>query len=219
MLPHGNTSFINEAGLQYYDNLINELLANAIEPIVTLYHFDLPNSIHQQGGLNSPQFVGYFVQYAEVLFKRYHDRVKTWITFNEPSIFCNVLYVHPAPPFIDRDPQRKNYLCTHHVLLAHAKAYDLYKRDYQKIGDRIGIAVESMFAIAKDASNAADVAAADRFMQFNLGQFVHPIFSQDGDYPRVMKDELQTRSKVDDGPTTKVLPFMTEAEKKLIKGK
>lgn len=131
-----------------------------------MYHWDLPQAIQDQGGLNSPDFIGYFEEYAEVLFDRFHDRVHKWITFNEPIVFCNTFFINPSPPYLSHT--FNNYLCVHHVLLANAKAYDLYKHKYAKDGDRIGISLNVWFGIPKDANNALDVAAADRYMQFNV---------------------------------------------------
>lgn len=77
-MPEGDTSNINEAGLQYYDNLINELLANGIEPMITMYHWDLPQALQEIGGMTNPLIIRYFEAYADVLFARYKDRVKLW---------------------------------------------------------------------------------------------------------------------------------------------
>lgn len=172
MLPNGNLSLINEAGLKYYDNLIDELLKNGIEPIITIYHWDLPQSIQELGGLNNPLFIGYFEQYAEVLFQRFHDRVNKWVTFNEPIVFCNWFLPDQMTTFVKGPFSVDNYLCAHHVLLANAKAYDLYKRKYSKIGDQVGISLNSYFPFPKDDDSAADVAAADRYLQFNASKFI-----------------------------------------------
>lgn len=75
MLPNGDISLKNELGLQYYDNLINELLANNIDPMITMYHWDLPSSLQELGGWTNPIIVDYFVQYAKLLLDRYGDRV------------------------------------------------------------------------------------------------------------------------------------------------
>lgn len=166
MLPNGTNAVINEAGLKYYDNLIDELLANGIEPIITIYHWDLPQPLQELGGLNSPRFVSDFEQYAEVLFRRYHDRVNSWITFNEPMSFCNYLFLDPRPAVYSANFAVENYRCAHNVLLANAKAYDLYKQKYAKVGDQVGISLNILYGFAKNAGSPTDVAAADRYMQF-----------------------------------------------------
>lgn len=75
VLPDGDISSKNEAGLQYYDNLINELLANGIEPMITMYHWDLPQRLQELGGWTNSYIVQYFEQYSMLLFERYADRV------------------------------------------------------------------------------------------------------------------------------------------------
>ncbi len=76
VLPTGDITSVNELGLQYYDNLINELVKNKIEPMVTMYHWDLPQRLQQLGGMANPIIVDYFEQYAKLLFDRYSDRVR-----------------------------------------------------------------------------------------------------------------------------------------------
>lgn len=77
VLPTGDISSINELGLQYYDDLINELVKNKIEPMVTMYHWDMPQRLQSLGGMPNPLIVDYFEQYAKLLFERYSDRVST----------------------------------------------------------------------------------------------------------------------------------------------
>ena len=75
MLPNGDLSVINEKGLQYYDNLINELLLNNIQPMVTMYHWDLPQKLEDIGGMTNRSIVDYFVDYSKLLLDRYGNRV------------------------------------------------------------------------------------------------------------------------------------------------
>lgn len=76
VLPNGDISSINAAGIDYYSRLIDRLLANDIQPMVTMYHYDLPAALQQLGGLANPLIVDYFQQYAELLFSRFGSRVK-----------------------------------------------------------------------------------------------------------------------------------------------
>ena len=80
-MPNGDISSKNEKGLQYYDNLINELLANGIEPMITMYHWDLPQKLEDLGGMTSRYIVDYFQMYAKLLLDRYGDRVSLNKTF------------------------------------------------------------------------------------------------------------------------------------------
>lgn len=75
ILPNGDLSEISELGLQHYDNVINELLANGIQPLVTIFHWELPQKLQEIGGMLNPIIVTHLVNYAEILFRRYGDRV------------------------------------------------------------------------------------------------------------------------------------------------
>ena len=87
---------INQAGIDYYNNLINELIANGIEPVVTLYHWDLPQQLHDdfRGWLDyeSGKMVKAFVDFSDVAFNAFGDRVKRWITLNEPAVQAREAY-------------------------------------------------------------------------------------------------------------------------------
>lgn len=88
VLPTGDILNVNEKGIEYYNKLINKLLELNIQPMVTIYHYDLPQKLQLLGGLTNSLFVDYFEAYANLLFERFGDRVKHWITFNEPAAFC-----------------------------------------------------------------------------------------------------------------------------------
>ena len=83
VIPLG-TGEINPLGLDFYDRLTDEILKAGIQPWVTLYHWDLPQALEDKGGWANPDIVGWFSEYAELVTKRLGDRVKHWITFNEP---------------------------------------------------------------------------------------------------------------------------------------
>lgn len=170
VMPRGDRSVLNELGLQYYDNLIDELLANNIEPIVTIYHWDLPQQLQEIGGMLNPKIIWFFEQYADVLFERYGDRVKTWITFNEPQVFCGHGYGVAIKAPLVYAPGVGSYLCGHNVLLANAKIYDLYKAKYAAFGGRVGMALNFSFLYPKDAGNIDHEAAAEQGMQFQVGR-------------------------------------------------
>lgn len=84
LLPSGHVNNINQDGVRYYSQLIDSLLAVNITPMVTLYHWDLPQPLMELGGWPNPLMTLYFMDYAKFAFKTFGDRVKMWITFNEP---------------------------------------------------------------------------------------------------------------------------------------
>lgn len=161
VLPDGDISNINEAGLVYYDKLIDALLANKIEPMVTMYHYDMPQAFAKFGGLTNSILVGHFESYANLLFERYGKRVKYWITFNEPLEFCLGGYTGGGPPLIAASGVGE-YLCGNNVLKSHGAAYRLYEKRYkEKFGGKVGISLSSSFYYG----NETDV---DRAMQFRV---------------------------------------------------
>lgn len=112
ILPHGKRSAgVSEAGLQFYSDLIDELLAKGIQPYVTLFHWDLPQPLEAKyGGFLSPKIVDDFSDYADLCFKKFGNRVKHWITFNEPWSYCYGGYVTGslAPGHCTADPRDIN---------------------------------------------------------------------------------------------------------------
>ncbi|RVE43159.1 hypothetical protein evm_012190 [Chilo suppressalis] len=129
ILPTGLTNEVNPDGIRYYKELIEELHKNGIEPLVTMYHWDLPQPLQDLGGWTNPVIADYFVDYAKVLLDNFGDRVKFWLTFNEPLSFCHDGYGGSDAPG-DRATGMEDYLCGHTVLRAHAAVYRMFQRDY-----------------------------------------------------------------------------------------
>lgn len=131
ILPDGVSNRINPEGVNYYNNLIDGLLENNIEPVVTLYHWDLPRALQDIGGWTNSIIALYFEEYANVCFALFGDRVKTWITINEPPSICVDTYDgnDGAPGILS--PGVGDYLCGRTLLLAHARAYHLYDKVYR----------------------------------------------------------------------------------------
>ncbi|WP_099221758.1 glycoside hydrolase family 1 protein [Listeria costaricensis] len=121
VVPLGNGA-VNEAGLKFYDDLIDELVAHGIEPIVTLYHWDIPQGIQDEyGGWESRRVIADFTDYAELLFKRYGDRVKYWVTLNEQNVFISHGYqLNYHPPGVS--DQKRMFAANHIANLANASA-------------------------------------------------------------------------------------------------
>lgn len=119
---------VNEKGLAFYESLIDECLKHHIEPMVTIYHWDLPQAlVDSYGGWESPRIIDDYVAYAQTLFSRFGNKVKYWITLNEQNIFTSLGWLtaqHPPGHFDDR---KMFYQVNHHAFMAHAKAVLKYR--------------------------------------------------------------------------------------------
>lgn len=136
--------------------------------MLTMYHWDLPQRLQELGGWANRYIIDYFEQYARVLYDRYADRVKFWNTFNEAALFCTSGFSAGHAPRL-WSPGIGEYLCHHHVILSHARAYHLYDDNYRaRFGGRIGIALNSGHAWPKDANKQSDIEAAERSNEFQV---------------------------------------------------
>lgn len=120
ILPNG-TGTINQAGLDFYDRLVDELLRNKIEPYVCLYHYDLPQALQDKGGWPNRETAYAFAEYARIVAERLSDRVKVWITHNEPWVAALAGYIAG-----EHAPGLKNpvagFKALHHIFLSHGLA-------------------------------------------------------------------------------------------------
>ena len=205
LLPSGTLErgSVNEAGIRFYSELIDALLENGIQPWATLYHWDLPLALQlEQDGWLGPATVDAFTAYADLCFERFGDRVKHWITFNEPWVTAVHGYAlgTMAPGRISNS---EPYVAGHHQLLAHAKTVALYREHYSHQQGIIGITNNCDWREPRSDS-PEDRAAAQRAMEFFLGWFADPIYK--GDYPQVMKERAGSK-----------LPVFTDEEKAMLK--
>jgi len=145
IFPSG-TGQVNSKGVAFYDNLIDELLANEIEPCITLYHWELPTSLQKIGGWESREVVEAYVEYARFMFNHYGDRVKFWITFNEPIAFTVFFYTFGLYNGIMST--KKGYIASQLVNIAHAKAIAAYRSSQYPDG-KIGITIPIIPAYPK----------------------------------------------------------------------
>ncbi|XP_051239410.1 lactase-like b [Dicentrarchus labrax] len=218
LIPTGiKSDHINEKGIQYYDELINHLLENQITPIVTLYHWDLPQVLQEKyGGWQNISMVNHFNEYANLCFERFGNRVKYWITFNNPWSVAVEGYEtgEHAPGLKLRGTGA--YRAAHHIIKAHAKVWHSYDTQWRgKQKGLVGISLSGDWGEPVDISNQKDIEAAERYVQFYVGWFATPIFH--GDYPQVMKDFIGRKS-VQQGLGTSRLPSFSPQEKSYIKG-
>lgn len=166
ILPTSFPDKINEAGVAYYNNLINEMLKYNIEPMITLYHWDLPQKLQEMGGWTNPYIVDWYADYARVAFELFGDRVKYWITMNEPREVCYQGYgTVTKAPMLDINGIAE-YMCSKNLLLAHAKAYHIYDEEYRAAqGGKIFITFSAQYYIP-DTEN--DIVAAEEANQFEV---------------------------------------------------
>lgn len=121
---------LNPDGVRYYNELIDKLLANNIQPFITLFHSDLPNCLQLLGSFTNIKLADYFVSYARLMFETFGDRVKYWTTFNEPKNFCGRAVWGNSQKLTVAESGISPYLCVYTVLVAHAKTYEIYKNEF-----------------------------------------------------------------------------------------
>ncbi|WVZ90736.1 hypothetical protein U9M48_037010 [Paspalum notatum var. saurae] len=144
ILPNGSLSGgVNREGVNYYNKLIDELLSKGLQPYVTIFHWDSPQALEDKyRGFLSPNIIYDYKNFAEVCFREFGDRVKHWITFNEPFSFCQSGYASGvfAPGRCSSWEQGKcssgdsgtePYIACHHQLVAHGETVRMYKEKYQ----------------------------------------------------------------------------------------
>ncbi|NSW53870.1 MAG: beta-glucosidase [Anaerolineae bacterium] len=183
VLPQG-VGKVNEKGLDFYDRLVDALLDQGIAPNATLHHWDFPQALSEQGGWANRDMTDWFVEYAEVMFRRLGDRVSYWATHNEPKVVAMAGYLDGAfPP--GRASVNEALLATHHLNLAHGKAVQAYRAG--AYSGKIGIVLDIQnFEPATDSE--ADVLAAQRMSELNTNLFLDPILL--GKYPAYILDWL-----------------------------
>ncbi|XP_047122107.1 myrosinase 1-like [Schistocerca piceifrons] len=216
VLPTGDVDVINQPGIDYYNNLINELLANGIQPVVTMYHFDLPQALQYIGGWPNEMLADYFVQYARILFQNFGDRVKWWITFNEPAVFVNGYAAEGIAP---SQPASGigDYLATHTVIEAHARVWHLYDEEFRASQNgSVGITL-NMDGLEPASNTEGENDASERARQFQMGIFAHPIYTEEGDYPLVVQ-QLVDDNSAREGRNHSRLPKFTQEEIEYIRG-
>ncbi|KAJ8936595.1 hypothetical protein NQ314_012210 [Rhamnusium bicolor] len=166
ILPDGTINKINDAGVQYYKNLLKELLDNDIIPVVTLYHWDLPQPLQEAGGWVDEFIVNKYVDYVRLAFQLFGDDVKYWATFNEPKQTCLQGYGYGSMAPAVQHPGVDNYLCAHNVLKAHAAAWHVYDDEFRATQNgKVTMVIDSNW-FEPETDSAADRAAAESKLQF-----------------------------------------------------
>lgn len=183
VIPKG-VGEINLKGIAFYNNLINELIENNIVPSVTLYHWDLPNALQEKGGFLSDEFPFWYESYAKEMFSHFGDRVKKWITFNEPwvSAFAGHFDGRHAPGIKDF---KSAIIATNNILLAHARAVNLYKNN--NYDGEIGITL-NLYPMYANSDSKEDILATKLVDEYHNKLFLDPIFK--GEFPAYFMSEV-----------------------------
>ncbi|HET9509612.1 MAG TPA: family 1 glycosylhydrolase, partial [Sphingomonas sp.] len=161
VLPDG-TGRVNEAGLAFYERLVDTLIANGIEPICTLFHWDMPAALDDRGGWLNRDSADWFTDYARVMFERLDGRVKKWVTLNEPWVVSDGGYLHGALA-----PGHRNMfeapIASHNMMRAHGSAVKLYRAvGAHEIG--LVVNIEPKYPATDRAEDMAATVRADAYM-------------------------------------------------------
>lgn len=176
IVPQGRGP-VNEKGLDFYDRLVDELLTNGIEPFITLYHWDLPQVLEDEGGWLNRDTIDAYVDYVAAVTGRLGDRVHNWITENEPQVSSWQGYGsgEHAP---GRSGQDNALAAAHHLLVSHGRAVNVIRRESP--GAQVGITLNMspIYPLSESRQDAEAVKLAD-----GIGNrwFADPIFR--GEYP------------------------------------
>ncbi|CAG9831213.1 unnamed protein product [Diabrotica balteata] len=203
ILPSGYNDTVNPLGVAYYKKLIAELKANNIEPLVTMIHIDIPESLIAIGGIWNDKFPYWFEDYARVLFNEFGNDVKYWFTINEPHPLCMHAQADMA------------YFCAANLIRGHAMVWHLYDREYrEKQNGKVSIVLSSRWS-EPESNSADDIIAAETARQFTWGLFAHPLYY--GDFPAVVKSRVNMRSQLEGLNQSRLAEF-NPAEIEFIKG-
>ncbi|XP_034971334.1 klotho [Zootoca vivipara] len=206
LLPNG-TAPASPAAVKHYARFLAGLRQRGVEPVVTLYHWDLPQRLQElYGGWQSPALVGLFRDYAELCFRHFGEHVRFWLTMDNPYLVAWHGYATGKLAPGVRGGREVGYRVAHHLLQAHAAVWHLYNDHFRPAQrGKVSIALGSHW-IRPLHMTENSIHECQKSLDFVLGWFAKPIFI-DGDYPQSMKSNLSS-----------VLPEFTEAEKKFVRG-
>ena len=180
VMPQGKGA-VNQKGLDFYARLVDTLISNGIEPLATLYHWDLPAALDDRGGWLNPDIASWFADYATVMYKRLDGGVKKWATLNEPWVVTDGGYLHGVLAPGHRS-KFEAPIASHHLLRSHGAAVKAYRAvGKHEIG--IVVNIEPKYPASSSAEDAAAVSRADAYMN---RQYLDPVFL--GKYPDELKD-------------------------------
>ncbi|XP_023558577.1 beta-klotho isoform X2 [Octodon degus] len=208
LFPNGIAAVANAKGLQYYNALLDALVLRRIQPVVTLYHWDLPLALQEKyGGWKNESMVDIFNDYATYCFRTFGDRVKYWITIHNPYLVAWHGYgtgIH-APG--EREDIATVYAVGHNLIKAHAKVWHTYDRTFRPHqGGWLSLTLGSHWVEPSRSEAAADAARCQQSVAAVLGWFAGPVHGR-GDYPAGLREELRA-----------ALPRFSAAEHQQVRG-
>jgi beta-glucosidase len=172
IFPDG-AGMVNPAGLDFYDRLVDALLAANIEPYLTLHHWDYPQALYEQGGWVNRENLPVFADYAAVMVKRLGDRVRKWATFNEPGVIAWAGFVSGEhAPGIKGEIGTAVQIC-HNLLVAHGMTIQAIRSVNPTVD--VGIVI-NLWPAEPASQNPADLLAAERLWNRSETAFMHPLF-------------------------------------------
>jgi beta-glucosidase len=185
VLPEG-TGAVNSAGIAFYDRLVDSLLEAEIEPFVTLFHWDLPAALFRRGGWSNPDIANWFGEYASIVGNALGDRVKFWMTLNEPFVVANEGHLVG-----NHAPGMRNIFqachSVHHQIRAHVAGFHALKAIDANMS--VGLAVHDV-GVWPASDSDEDVAAAERAESWtNFPMFVDPLVY--GRYPPALESRIR----------------------------
>ena len=189
LIPDG-TGKINEKAAEFYNNVINGLIEEGIEPFINLYHFDMPMALQEKGGFENREVVEAYAEYAKKCFELFGDRVKHWFTFNEPMIPAEAGYLHDRhyPYVVDFKRAAK---VLHNIIIAHCKAVKIYRN--MKPDGQIGIIMD-VIPVYPRSENPEDIKAAEAADLFYTRSINEPVLL--GEYPQELIEILREYNQV-----------------------
>lgn len=207
LIKNFETAEVDEDGVEFYNNVIDEIIKNEMVPVINLHHFDLPIELYEKyGGWESKHVVDLFVKFAKVAFDLYADRVKYWTTFNEPIVVVEgqYLYQFHYPKLVDG---KKAMQVLYNLNLASAKVIKAFRDGgYGKDNGKIGIVLNLTPAYPRDKNNEEDLKASKIADDFFNNSFLDP--SVKGEFPKNLVKLLKEE---------KVIWESTEEELEIIK--
>lgn len=176
LIPDGDGE-INPQAVQFYNDVIDELIRQGIEPFINLYHFDMPMALQEKGGFENRDVVDAFARYAGICYRLFGDRVRYWFTFNEPLIPAEAGYLHPRHyPYVTDFRRAAQVL--HHIVIAHCKAVAAWRE--LNLEGQIGIIMD-VIPVYPRSDSPEDLRAAEMADLFYTRSINEPMLL--GRYP------------------------------------